>query len=232
MSRKFIRHALYFLPADDSRLQDFGDSWLGWSVTEGRVVAHPQIADLPIATLTERPRKYGFHGTLKAPFRLADGVRKSDLISTATALVSSIPAFEMPALQIARLGSFLALVPQQPSEELQQLASSLVRELDPLRAPLSDAELVRRRSAGLTPAQEMLLTKWGYPYVMDEFRFHLTLSGKLQADELQNLKSILQNHISHLTQTPVRVDDVGLVGEAEDGRFHLIRRLPLAAAKR
>jgi hypothetical protein len=91
---------------------------------------------------------------------------------------------------------------------------------------------VRRRSAGLTPAQEMLLTKWGYPYVMDEFRFHLTLSGKLQADELQNLKSILQNHISHLTQTPVRVDDVGLVGEAEDGRFHLIRRLPLAAAKR
>jgi hypothetical protein len=138
----------------------------------------------------------------------------------------------MPALQIARLGSFLALVPQQPSAELQQLASSLVRELDPLRAPLSDAELVRRRSAGLTPAQEILLTKWGYPYVMDEFRFHLTLSGKLQADELQNLKSILQNHISPLTQTPVRVDDVGLVGEAEDGRFHLIRRLPLAAAKR
>jgi putative phosphonate metabolism protein len=232
MSREFVRHALYFLPPKGSGLEDFGDSWLGWSVTEGRVVAHPQIADLPIATLTERPRKYGFHGTLKAPFRLADGVRESDLISTATALASSIPAFEMPALQIARLGSFLALVPQQPSAELQQLASSLVRELDPLRAPLSDAELVRRRSAGLTPAQEMLLTKWGYPYVMDEFRFHLTLSGKLQADELQNLKSILQNHISPLTQTPVRVDDVGLVGEAEDGRFHLIRRLPLAAAKR
>ena len=231
MSREFIRHALYFLPPKGSKLEDFGDSWLGWSVTEGEVVAHLQIADLPIAALTERPRKYGFHGTLKAPFRLARGVGESDLITTAIALVSSMPAFQMPALQIARLGSFLALVPQQPSAELQQLASRLVRELDPLRAPLTDAELVRRRSAGLTPAQEMLLTKWGYPYVMDEFRFHLTLSGKLQADELQSLKSILQNHISQLTQTPIRVDDVGLVGEAEDGRFHLIRRLPLAAVK-
>ena len=78
----------------------------------------------------------------------------------------------------------------------------------------------------------MLLTKWGYPYVMDEFRFHLTLSGKLQTEELKSIKSILQNHTSHLTHSPVRVDDVGLVGEAEDGHFHLIRRLPLAAAKR
>ena len=80
MSRKFIRHALYFLPADDSRLQDFGDSWLGWSVTESKAVAHPLIADVPIATITERPRRYGFHGTLKAPFRLAGGVR-GDLIA-------------------------------------------------------------------------------------------------------------------------------------------------------
>ena len=230
MSREFVRHALYFLPPKGSGLEGFGDSWLGWSVTEGRVVAHPQIADLPIATLTKRPRKYGFHGTLKAPFRLAKGARESDLITEATALVSSIPAFEMPALQIARLGSFLALVPQQPSAELQLLASSLVRELDPLRAPLSDAELVRRRSTGLTPAQEMLLTKWGYPYVMDEFRFHLTLSGRLQTDELKSVKSLLQTQTSHLTGSPVRVDDVGLVGEAEDGHFHLIRRLPLAAA--
>ena len=106
-----------------------------------------------------------------------------------------------------------------------------MRELDNLRAPLSDAELKRRRASGLTPAQDALLTKWGYPFVMDEFRFHLTLSDKLQADELQRIKAILQSHTSHLTRTPVGVDDVGLVGEAGDGRFHLIRRLPLAAVK-
>lgn len=232
MSCEFVRHALYFLPPKGSGLEDFGDSWLGWSVTKGKFVAHPQIAKLPIASITKRPRRYGFHGTLKAPFRLANGVRESDLITKATALVSSIPAFEMPALQITSLGSFLAFVPQELSTELQQLASSLVRELDPLRAPLSDTELVRRRSAGLTPAQEILLAKWGYPYVMDEFRFHLTLSGRLQTDELKSIKSLLQTQTSHLTVSPVRVADVGLVGEAEDGRFHLILRLPLAAAKR
>ena len=232
MSRKFIRHALYFLPPKGSGLEDFGVSWLGWSITEGRVVAHPPITDLPIASITKRPRRYGFHGTLKAPFRLADGVRESDLITEATALVSSIPAFEMPALQITSLGSFLAFVPQELSAELQHLASSLVQELDILRAPLSDAELARQRRAGLTPAQEIMLKKWGYPYVMDEFRFHLTLSGRLQTEELESIKSMLQTQTSHLTGSPVRVDDVGLVGEAEDGRFHLIRRLPLAAAKR
>ena len=232
MSSKFIRHALYFLPPKGSGLEEFGVSWLGWSITEGRVVAHPQIADLPIASITKRPRRYGFHGTLKAPFRLADGVRESDLITEATALVSSIPAFEMPALHVTSLGSFLAFVPQELSAELQHLASSLVQELDILRAPLSDAELARQRRVGLTPAQEILLKKWGYPYVMDEFRFHLTLSGRLQTEELKSIKSMLQTQTSHLTGSPVQVDDVGLVGEAEDGRFHLIRRLPLAAAKR
>ena len=167
MSSKFIRHALYFLPPKGSGLEEFGVSWLGWSITEGSVVAHPQIADLPIASITKRPRRYGFHGTLKAPFRLADGVRESDLITEATALVSSIPAFEMPALQITSLGSFLAFVPEELSVELQHLASSLVQELDILRAPLSNAELARQRRVGLTPAQEILLKKWGYPYVMD-----------------------------------------------------------------
>ena len=109
----------------------------------------------------------------------------------------------MPALQITSLGSFLAFVPGQASTELPQLASSLVSELDPLRAPLSDAELTRRRAAGLTPAQEMLLKKWGYPFVMDEFRFHLTLSGRLQADALlKSVKSLLQTQTSHLTQLP------------------------------
>ena len=230
MSRKFIRHALYFLPAEDSRLQAFGDSWLGWSVTEGEAIAHPLIAGLSLAAITQTPRRYGFHGTLKAPFRLADGVRESDLITRATALVSSIPAFKMPALQITSLGSFLAFVPGQASTELQQLASSLVSELDPLRAPLNDAELTRRRAACLTPAQEMLLKKWGYPFVMDEFRFHLTLSGRLQTDELKFIKSLLQTQTSHLTSSPIRIDDVGLVGEAENGHFHLIRRLPMAAA--
>ena len=129
MSRKFIRHALYFLPAKDSTLKVFGDSWLGWSVTEGKAIAHPLIAGLSLAAITQTPRRYGFHGTLKAPFRLAAGVRESDLITEATALVSSIPAFEMPALQITSLGSFLAFVPSQASTELQQLASSLVSKI-------------------------------------------------------------------------------------------------------
>ena len=140
MNKKFTRYALYFLPPDGSELQKFGDSWLGWSVSQGQSIRQPKIDDPSLSIITKRPSKYGFHGTLKAPFQLADGVSENYLITTAKALASSMPAFEMSALRIARLGSFLALVPQQPCVPLQQLASSLVRELDNLRAPLSDAE--------------------------------------------------------------------------------------------
>ena len=83
-----------------------------------------------------------------------------------------------------RLGSFLALTPTMPEAELSAFAGLCVRAFEPFRAPLSDTDIERRRKSGLTPKQDGYLTGWGYPYIFDEFRFHMTLSNKLE-DEAQ-----------------------------------------------
>jgi hypothetical protein len=85
----------------------------------------------------------------------------------------------IPSLEVRRLGGFIAVVPTEPSAALADLAAATVAALDPFRAPPSEAELARRRKARLSDRQEALLMKWGYPYVMEEFRFHLTLTGRL-----------------------------------------------------
>ena len=66
----FTRYAIYYLPPAGA-LADFGARWLGWDVRRGAAAVQ---LDLPgLRDATEAPRKYGFHGTLKPPFRLAEG---------------------------------------------------------------------------------------------------------------------------------------------------------------
>ena len=110
---------------------------------------------------------------------------------------------------------------------MADLAATLVAGMDDFRALPDDAELARRRAAGLSPAQEVLLQKWGYPYVMDEFRFHLTLSGRLDDDTISTLMPALDDALKGIIGVPLRVSDVALAGEASDGLFHLIRRFAL-----
>ncbi|NCF49126.1 MAG: DUF1045 domain-containing protein [Bacteroidetes bacterium] len=233
MGHGFTRYALYFLAAEDSPVQIFGDAWLGWSVTRGKALPHPQISGLPMPPdqITATPRKYGFHGTLKPPFRLAANTSEDDLVDHARLVVAAIPQFVIPALQIAFMGQFLALVLRDSCAahpKLASLASTLVEKLDHFRAPLSEDELRHRRSTKLTAGQDALLARWGYPYVMDEFRFHMTLTGRLNPADQREVYSALQTHIGHLIGQPVRVSDIGLVGEAPDGQFHLISRLAMA----
>ena len=98
------------------------------------------------------------------------------------------------------------------------------------RAPLTDDELARRRAANLTPDQEALLLRWGYPYVLDAFRFHITLSGKLPKAEAEATLATLTPHLAPLLDAPFIIDNLCLLGEAQDGMFHLIHRYPLGAA--
>ena len=71
-----VRYAIYFTPPEASALAAFGASAIGYCAASGRDVALP---DSPFhdradaMALTEEPRRYGFHGTLKAPFELAVG---------------------------------------------------------------------------------------------------------------------------------------------------------------
>lgn len=213
----FTRFAVYYLPRGD--LAQFGAAWLGWDVDAGTPVPQPDVPG--IAEATETPRKYGFHGTLKPPFRLADGTDVAGLTRAVTDLAARTAPAQADGLRVARIGRFLALVPQGDASGIARVAGACVTELDRFRAPAPGAELTRRRAAGLTPAQDALLLQWGYPYVLDEFRFHLTLSGKL--DDSAALEAALSPPLPR----PFRLDQIALVGERPDGRFQTIARFDL-----
>ncbi|MEM9707223.1 MAG: DUF1045 domain-containing protein [Pseudomonadota bacterium] len=221
----FRRYAIYYLP-DDAALAAFGAHWLGWDVTRAASANQPET-DVPLREFTENPRKYGFHGTLKPPFFLADGRSADDLVAAVEALAASVPAFEVAGLEVAELGSLLALIPTEKSEALSNLAARLVQELDAFRAPPNEAELQRRRMAGLTQNQEEMLTTWGYPYVLDEFRFHLTLTGALGHADLELAKDVARRQLPPLPR-PFPIQSVWLAGELEDGMFVALRRFALS----
>jgi len=222
----YTRYAVYYLPPKGD-LADFGAAWLGWDAATGQKTAHfADVAGLAQAVAT--PQKYGFHATLKPPFRLADGCGVTDLRDALADLAAATPAATAPGLGLARLGRFLALVPQGDGADIGRVAAAMVQGLDQFRAPASQGELARRRAAGLPPRQEQLLTQWGYPYVMEAFRFHLTLSGKLASDALDQLEAAAQRLLPPLPQ-PFVMAEVALLGErADDARFELIERFALA----
>lgn len=219
----YSRFAIYFVPSE-GQLADFGAAWLGWDVVLGREAVQPDITGLRDITMT--PMKYGFHGTLKPPFRLADGCTLDQLQSAVASLAETLQPATCASLSLTTLGRFLALTLQGDVSGLRRVATACVRDLDAFRAPASEAELARRRKAGLTAPQDALLTRWGYPYVMDEFRFHLTLSGGVPKEDLGHWSDIVRDHLPDLP-APFVVDQIALCGERSDGRFELIHRYAL-----
>ncbi len=225
----YQRFAVYYT-APAGPLATFGANWLGWDMVSGQPAAHPDIPGLtaPVAELTATPRKYGFHGTLKAPFRLAPGTDAAMLLAGMRSIAGAIPPVTLAnGLKLARLGGFLALIPKGGDRALNDLAADLVRELDLYRAPLSDREYARRKPETLSPAQREHLDRWGYPYVMEEFRFHMTLTGDLPTPQAQALCDALIPVLDPLLTTPYVIDAISLAGEDTQGRFHLIQRVPL-----
>ena len=227
---RFTRYAVYFTPPPGP-LAAFGAAWLGWDSAQGRRVMLPPVAGLPVplSEITATPRKYGLHATLMAPFNLSDGYRHKDLQAALAGLGQRLSPVMLDALALRRIGGFLALAPQGETAALNLLAARVVRDLQPLRAPVTEQDLARRRSPGLTPRQDALLQEWGYPYVMEEFRFHITLTGKRPKGELPGITAALEGLLLPLLPRPYEIDALSLMGEDAAGRFHLIHRQTLTA---
>ncbi len=224
----FTRYAIYYAPPAGEDWSDFAIAWLGWDAAAGRNVAHPDADGIDVASVTEVPRKYGLHATIKPPFRLRPGQTAEDLDAACAELAARQAPVTQAGLELARLGRFLALRTVGDETQLNALAATCVRDLDRFRAPPTESELARRRAAKLTPEQDANLVRWGYPYVMDAFRFHITLSGKLAKPALDVVQNTLNQRLTPLLPRPFRISDLALMGEAEDGRFHLIHRYVLS----
>lgn len=223
------RYAVYYTAT--GALADFGASWLGWDVSTGQNRSHPVIDGLAadqVNAITKAPRRYGFHATLKPPFRLNADTTESQLITDLTRLASDQSSVSLGGgLRLAILHGFPALIPSHPSVALTALASRLVRELDHHRQPLTSEDYARRNPDQLNDRQRAYLAQWGYPWVMEEFRFHMTLGGRLPASEHKPLMDTIHPILTPLLPDPHPIDAVTLVGEDADGYFHQIERFPL-----
>jgi hypothetical protein len=179
------RIALYYAPPSSSAWWRAGCEWLGRDAESGDAIEPPVEPSLnalghTVAALTEAPRRYGWHGTLVAPFRPADGVTPQQVLSVAREWASHIACFDTP-MQAVEMGRFVALRAELAADDeaIRKLATSALHAVAPLRAPPSPEDTARRLASDLNPRQRALLLEWGYPYVLDEFRFHMTLSDSL-----------------------------------------------------
>ena len=223
----YRRYAIYYTPAPGTPLAEFGADWLGWDSAEGRARSRPAGSAPAIAQITAAPRKYGFHGTIKPPFHLAEGTTVDALQEALADLCASAAPVTLDGLHLSRLGRFLALVPTGDASALAALAGRAVKTLDAFRAPASEAELAKRRAANLSPAQEAHLLQWGYPYVLDQFRFHMTLTGRLARAEATQAEAMLGTHLAGLDLAPYRMTGLTLLGEDAQGMFHQLHRYTL-----
>lgn len=203
-----MRVAVYYVPQPDDPLFTDAAAWLGRDPASGAPSPQPDIPG--ILEVTAEPRTYGFHATLKPPMRLKDDRQWSDAVEAATELAKSVAPFELPCLAVSDVHGFLALRETQPCAPLQALADACVERLDHVRAPPSPEELARRRRASLTPRQDEMLLRWGYPYVFDTWFFHMTLTRRLSADEKRVYMPAAQAHFAQALAMPRRVTDICL----------------------
>ena len=215
------RVAVYYAPALDDPLWTAGCAWLGRDPQTGQRVSYPSRE-----AMTRQPAEYGFHATLKPPMRLAH--RWADLVEDATALAEAAAPFELPPLRVTDLDGFLALQECTPCPPLHALADACVTELDSHRQPAEPAELARRRQAGLTPEQDTLLLDWGYPYVLRQWRFHMTLTRRLTPEERAIVQPAAQAHFAAALAKPRQVQDICLFTQIAPGSaFVVAERLAL-----
>lgn len=215
-----MRYAIYYTPPPSDALHKVAINWLGRDAFIGEMVKRPTLAALStheIAQLTQEPARYGFHATLKAPFRLDDAYDESELLSALMHFASLSVPVVIPRLELAALGSFFALVPSTFVPELNQLANDVVVSLDRFRACLRPDDIARRQPERLNELQRHNLHRWGYPYVFDQFRFHMTLTGAVEATRQPQIHRILDEFFAPVLNEPLEISNLALFVEEEPG---------------
>jgi putative phosphonate metabolism protein len=226
------RFAIYFVPAAGTALYRFGAAVLGYDCYTGEDVARLRDAGMTEAewaALTAEPRAYGFHATLKAPFRLRAEFDHDDLLAHIRALAASISTIPTLEPTVGLLGGFVAIVPATASPALDRLAADCVADFERFRLPMTAQERCRRLAAGLNPQQAANLDRWGYPYVFEAYRFHMTLTGRIEPARRAAVHALLQDEFARACGPgPIRLDQLVLVcQEHPAASFRVVGHAPV-----
>jgi len=228
----FPRYAIYYAPEPGSTLDRLGSELLGYDAYRGVALSFSDGMEFTDwRELTQDPRKYGFHATLKAPMALAPGKDEDQLLAACAAFAGEPRAIPVIEPVVDRISGFIALVPAKPSAVLQGLAADCVRAFDPFRAGLTENDRARRNPSKLSDRQVGYLDRWGYPYVFEEFRFHMTLTGRVDAYRAPGIVAMLRGRLLDVTREPLMVDRLALFRQDTDREpFRIIAHWPLASS--
>ena len=229
----FPRYAIYFAAGADSALSRFGAELLGYDAYTGDELPFPQDA-LRVAPdwrdITADPRKYGFHGTLKAPMALAPDKTETELTTACAAFAGKARPIPTIRPAVDAISGFIAVIPAEPVDALRGLAADCVREFDAFRKELTAEDRARRKPEKLSERQRDYLDRWGYPYVMEEFRFHMTLTGRLDADRRGPILAMLRERFAGLKRDALAIDRIALFRQDDaKARFLIIGEWVLAS---
>jgi putative phosphonate metabolism protein len=228
----FPRYAIYFAAGSDSALSRFGAELLGYDAYTGDELRFPQDA-LHVAPdwrdVSADPRKYGFHATLKAPMALAPGKTEAELIAACAKFTAKARPVPVIRPVVDAISGFIAVIPAEPVDALQQLAADCTRDFDAFRAGLTAEDRARRGPEKLSERQRDYLDRWGYPYVMEEFRFHMTLTGRLDAERRGPILAMLRDRFAGLKRDALAIDRIALFRQDDaKARFRIVGEWPLA----
>jgi hypothetical protein len=220
------RIALYYAPEAHDPLHERASAWMGRDAVSGAILPQNLVQGVDIQEITADARGYGFHATLKPPFRLQGDVQAA--LQTARDFAARTASFTLPPLHITDLDGFLALREAAPCPALQALADGAVSALDAHRAPATEAEIARRKPEKLSLRQREYLAAWGYPYVFAEWRFHMTLTRRLTPAEKAIILPAVTEALGDAPALTRSVSDICIFAQAAPGApFTILERLML-----
>lgn len=225
------RYAVYYVPAPESVLLHVGQRWLGRDVYSGDPVRRRMTLGLPLDQVTELTRsaaRYGLHATLKAPFELAPDTSEDLLLSSARQLGSSLVPISAQ-LSVGAIGEFLALLLTENEQQVNELHRACLEYFEPQRAPLSEYDRTRRLQAPLSPEQLKALDQFGYPYILENFRFHITLTQRIKdAERRASVQQLLTDIFDRAWTEPHVIDAISILRQDDRQQpFKVIERVLL-----
>lgn len=213
------RFAIYFAPSATSNLWERAATWLGRDPSDGNHFqgAVAGIDRNRLLNLTQSANRYGFHATIKAPMALDEASSEADLRAALTAFVAEHQPIDLGKPQLASLQGFLALLVAE-NEALQDFAAHVVEAFEPFRAPMTIKDRAARAGKGLSERQLELLDGYGYPYVFEQFQFHMTLTDRLGEADAADIAQAATTWFAPVLDEPVVLDRLSLFHEPEAGK--------------
>ena len=236
--KKYSRYAIYYAPPKESSLEEFGRYWFGWDPLNAKLINNKHRINylnrfgiknlINIDKNVLIPKKYGFHGTLIPPFKLNKNYSTNTLFKKTEEIAKKFKKFKFYKFKLKKINNFYAFVQNKKNNNINKLSNRLVRELFKFRSPLTKKEIDRRNPSKLSKLQLSILYKWGYPYLMSEFNFHMTLASEVTGNKLYSeLKKIEKNKEIILNEIN-NFDKIYIFGENQKGMFENLENFSLS----